>query len=283
MRLFAPFTLALTVAMPAWAQDATNPVAAPPVDAADAGGDRITVALGGAYVPDYEGASSNEVIPAAAVIGRAYGLDFFTRGTQLYVDIAPDRPGPGTNFEVGPIAGVRLDRTNKVDYRPVRALGKIDTAVELGGFVGISRTGVVTSDFDVLTARVAYVTDVANAHGSYIVTPQLNYTTPLSIRTLVSLGVSADYVGKGYGRTYFSVNAPQSIASGLPIYDASDDGWKRLNAQFFAVQSLSGDLRRGFGIGAGVLYGRLLGRYKRSPIVRDADQWSGAVGLTYTF
>lgn len=282
MRLLIP-ALLLGLAAPAFAQDATNPAATPPAATPDDGGNRITVALGAATVPEYEGASSNEFIPAAAVIGRAYGLDFFTRGTQLYVDLFPDQPGPGTNFEIGPIAGVRLDRTNKVDYRPVRALGKVDTAVELGGFVGVSRTGLITSDFDVLSARVAYVRDVADAHDSFVVTPQVNYTTPLSTTTLVSLGVSADYVGKKYGRTYFSVNAAQSVASGLPIYDASKSGWRRLNLQFFALQSLSGDLRRGFGIGGGVLYGRLFGRYKNSPVVRDADQWSGAVGLTYTF
>lgn len=283
MRLFASSLIALTLAAPAWAQNATNPAATPPAATPDDGGNRITVALGAAYVPDYEGASSNEIIPAAAVIGRAYGLDFFTRGTQLYVDLVPDRPGPGTDFEIGAIAGVRLDRTNKVDNRRVRALGKVDTAVELGGFVGVSRTGVITSEYDVLTARVAYVRDVANAYDSYVITPQINYTTPLSTRTLVSLGVSADYVGKKYGRTYFSVNGAQSLASGLPIYDASDSGWKRLNLQFFALQSLSGDLRRGFGIGGGVLYGRLFGRYKNSPVVSDADQWSGVVGVSYTF
>lgn len=282
MRLLAAIVLALA-ASPAWAQDATNPAATAPANPPDAGGDRITVAIGAATVPEYEGASSNEFIPAAAVIGRVSGVDFFTRGTQLYVDLVPDRPGVGTNFELGPIAGVRLDRANKVDYRPVRALGKIDTAIELGGFVGISRTGVVTSDYDVLTARVAYLRDVSNTHDSYVVTPQLNYTTPLSTRTLVSLGVSADYVGKGYGRTYFSVDAAGSAASGLPQYDAGKAGWRRLNAQAFVVQSLSGDLRRGFGLGAGVLYGRLFGRYKDSPIVRDADQWSAAAGVTYTF
>lgn len=283
MRLLIPALLSLAAAAPLHAQDVTNPVAAPPVDAADTGGDRITVALGAASVPDFEGSDSNQFIPAAAVIGRVSGLDFFTRGTQLYVDVVPDRPGVGTNFELGPIVAGRFDRTNRVDDRQVRALGKIDTAIELGGFVGLSRTGVITSDYDVFTARVAYLRDVSNTHDSYVITPQLNYTTPLSTRTLVSLGASADYVGKGYGRTYFSVNAAGSLASGLPQYDARESGWRRLNVQIFAVQSLSGDLRRGFGIGGGVLYGRLFGRYRDSPIVRDADQWSAAAGLTYTF
>lgn len=285
MRLFIPALLALTAA-PAFAQDVTNPVAAPPIETPDTGADRITIAAGVATVPRYEGADSNQFIPAAAVIGRVSGFDFFTRGTQLYVDIARDQPGPGLNTELGPIIGARFDRTNRVDNDQVAALGKIDTAWEVGGFFGVSQTGVITSDFDVLTARVAYLHDVSGTHGSYVITPQLNYSTPLSTRTLVSLGASADYVGKGYGRTYFSITPAQSAASGLPAYDAADSGWKRLNVQFFAVQSLSGDLRRGFAVGAGVLYGRLFGRYKDSPIVSDvgdADQWTAAAGLTYTF
>lgn len=276
----------LLLAAPAVAQDVTNPPATAPVNPPETGGDRITVALGAASVPDYEGASSNEWIPAGAIIGRVSGIDFFTRGTQLYVDLVPDAPGPGTGLEFGPIVAARFDRTNKVDQPQVRALGKIDTAWEVGGFVGVTRTGVVTSDYDVLTLRLAYLRDVSDTHDSYVLTPQINYTTPLSTTTLVSLGASADYVGKGYGRTYFSVTPAQSLASGLRPFDAGKSGWKRLNLQAFAVQSLSGDLRRGWGIGAGVLYGRLFGRYKDSPIVRDvgdADQWSAAVGITYTF
>ena len=82
-------------------------------------------------------------------------------GIPTQAEVAAVRPELGVVVEVGPIVGVRLDRANKVDYRPVRALGKIDTAIELGGFVGVSRTGVVTSDYDVLTARVAYLRDVS--------------------------------------------------------------------------------------------------------------------------
>lgn len=168
----------------------------------------------------------------------------------------------------------------------MRALGKLDTAWEAGGYVGISRTGVITSDYDTLTVRVAYVHDLSDAYDSYVVTPQINYATPLSPRTLVSVGASADYVGKGYGRTYFGVTPAGAIASGLRAYSINDSGWKRYNLTAFVLQSLSGDLRRGFGLGAGVLYGRLLGDYKRSPIVSDvgdADQLAAAVGLTYTF
>jgi outer membrane scaffolding protein for murein synthesis (MipA/OmpV family) len=255
-------------------------------DGSNADRSRVTIGVGAATLPDYEGADENSITPGAIVVGKIADHDFFTRGTQLYFNLIPSGSGPGTNFELGVIGAVRLDRTNKVDDLRVRALGKLDTAWEAGGYVGISRTGVITSDYDTLTVRVAYVHDLSDAHDSYIVTPQINYATPLSPRTLVSVGASADYVGKGYGRTYFGVTSTGALASGLRTYSINDSGWKRYNLTAFVLQSLSGDLGRGFGLGAGVLYGRLLGDYKRSPIasdVGDADQLAAAVGLTYTF
>ncbi|HEU0066694.1 MAG TPA: MipA/OmpV family protein [Sphingomonas sp.] len=284
----ALFALA-TCSGAAQAQTSAQP-AAPPAPSPDVGmsGNRVTLALGVASLPDYEGADDNQITPGAAAIGTLGGYDFFTRGTNLYVDLVKDEGGPGTHFELGPVAGVRLQRNNlnAIDDRQVRALGKIDTAYNLGASVGVSHTGVITSEYDTITARVAYVGDVSGGAGSYVVTPQINYTTPLSIRTLVSLGASADYVGKGYGRTYFGVTPTGTLASGLRSYDIGDSGFKSYNISFFALQSLSGDLRRGLGIGAGVLYGRLLGKYKDSPLVSDvgsASQWAGAIGLTYTF
>lgn len=246
----------------------------------------LTIGVGAATLPDYEGSDQNSVTPGAVIVGKIAGHDVFTRGTQLYVNLLPSGVGPRTNFELGVIGAVRLDRTNEVDNLQVRALGKVDTAWEAGGYIGVSRTGVITSNYDTLTVRVAYIHDVSDVHDSYVITPQVNYSTPLSRRTLVSIGASADYVGKGYGETYFGVTPAGSLASGLRTYSIGESGWKRYNLTAFVVQSLTGDLRHGLGIGAGLLYGRMLGKYKRSPIildVGDADQLAAAAGLTYTF
>lgn len=277
----------LSLAPAALAQRAVPQSAPPGAATSDTAADRIAVGVGVAVLPEYEGANSKGWTPGAVAIGTVRGFEFFTRGTQLYVDLYRDAPGPGVKYELGVIGGLRLDRVNRVDNAQVAALGRQDVAVELGGFVGINRTGLITSDYDTLTARVGVVQDVAGAHGSFVVTPQINYTTPLSYSTLVSIGASADYVGRGYGRTYFNISQAQSAASGLRAYDgAAEAGWRRFNLSAFAVHSLSGDLRRGWGIGAGILYGKLLGRYKRSPIVQDvgdADQWAAAGGVTYVF
>lgn len=278
IRSFIAASVAAITVQPALAQSSGADI--------DTGGDRISIGVGAANVPDYEGADTNQWTPAALVNGRISGVDFWSRGTQLYVDLIPDKGGVGTKFSAGPIAGVRLNRTGDIDNAQVRALGKLDTAYELGGFVGISRTGVITSDYDSLSARIAVVADVAGAYDSYVVTPQISYLTPLSRTTAAGLTASADYVGKGYGRTYFSVTPQGSAVSGLRTYDISDSGFKNMSFGLYGVQSITGDLLHGLGVGGGVFYSRMLGKYKDSPLVSDvgdADQWTIGAGLTYTF
>jgi outer membrane scaffolding protein for murein synthesis (MipA/OmpV family) len=184
----------------------------------------------------------------------------------------------------------RFDRSSLKNIKDdaVRALGKRDVAVEVGGFVGVGKTGVITSAYDNLAARVAVTKDVAGAHGSYVITPAIEYMTPLSVTTFVGVGVSADYVGKKYGRYYYDVDAAGSLASNLPVYSRAGDssGFKKLNFSLAAGKSLSGDLRHGWAIFAAGGYSRLLGAYADSPVVAIAgskNQWIGAVGVGYTF
>lgn len=247
----------------------------------------LTIGVGVGYVPSYEGSDDYVVIPIGAVRGKVADFAFWMRGTNLYVDAIPNRDPNGWDFELGPVAGVRLDRTGKIRDRQVRALGKLDEAIEVGGFVGIGKTGVFTSAYDNLSARVSWVKDVGNAHESYVITPAIEYMTPLSASTFVGLGVSAEYVGKGYGRYYFDVD-PIGTASALPAYAGAgdDSGFKKISLGLTAGHSLSGDLRKGWALFALGGYSKLLGDYKRSPVVAiagDSNQWFGAVGIGYTF
>jgi len=219
-----------------------------------------------------------------------HDFSFWTRGTTLYFDAIPDPIGTGVNVELGPVVNVRMDRTSRKGIKDdaVRALGKRDLAVEVGGFVGISKTGIITSDYDNLSARVAVTKDVAGAHGSTVITPTIEYFTPLSMTTFVGLSASADYVGKKYGRYYFDISPEESLASGLDVYDRAGrgSGFKRMSVNLTAGKSLSGDLRKGWAVFGLAGYARVLGKYGDSPIVADAgsrNQWVGAIGVGYTF
>ena len=249
----------------------------------------LTVGVGAAVIPSYEGSDDYRVIPVPQFRGKVSDFAFWTRGPSLYIDAIPNR-GDGIDFQLGPVAGVRFDRTSRKSIKDaaVRALGERDVAVELGGFVGIGKTGVLTSDYDNLSARVAITKDVAGAHDSYVITPAIEYFAPLSTRSFVGLGVSADYVGKKYGRYYYDVDAAGALASGLPAYSKAGEGsgFKKVGVNLTGGLSLSGDLRKGWALFALGGYSRMLGDYADSPVVSIAgskNQWIGAVGVGYTF
>ncbi len=267
---------ALWFSAPAQAQDAAEP--------ADDGRDTLTIGLGASYLPSYEGSDDYVLSGAGLVRGRVSGFNFYSRATSLLIDVVREPAGAPINVEFGPMVNLRLDRTSRIRDSRVRALGEIDTAFEAGAFLGVTRNGVLHG-YDFLTARVDVVHDVTDTHGSLIVTPNIEYATPLSRQTLIGLSLSADHVGGGYARTYYGVSAGGALASGLAPYDL-DGGFKNVRLTLLGTQSLSGDLRRGLGLFAIGSYSRLLGDFKRSPIVRDAgdaDQFLAAIGLAYTF
>ncbi|WP_300117313.1 MipA/OmpV family protein [Sphingobium sp.] len=250
----------------------------------------LTIGVGAAAVPSYEGSDDYRVIPIPQLRGKVHDFAFWTRGPALFVDVIPNRSDEGIDIQLGPVVGARFDRTSRKRIKDdaVAALGKLDTAIEVGGFVGIGKTGVITSAYDNISARVTITKDVAGAHDSMIVTPAIEYFTPLSIRSFVGLGVSADYVGKKYGRYYFDVTPEQAVASGLPAYDRAGDGsgFRKVNFNLTGGYSLSGDIRRGWTLFALGSYSRMLGDYADSPMVAIAgskDQWIGAIGVGYTF
>lgn len=266
---------------------ASNPSQSAADDGISLGADRLSIGLGVASTPTYIGSDSSIILPTAALQGQVSGISFNSQGTAFYVDAVPSSGKTGWKLELGPLVALRLDRNANIGDSAVRALGKRKIAVELGGTVGIQRTGVVTSPYDTFSASISYQHDVAGAHSSYLISPELDYDTPLSKYAMVSFSVSADYVGKGFGRYYYDVDPAGSAASGLRMYDGADKaGWKDWNLSMFAVHSLTGNLTHGLGIFATGGYQRLLGSYSRSPIVADvgsANQWSGAIGIEYTF
>jgi len=245
--------------------------------------DTFTIGAGVGFVPDYEGSDDYRLIPAVAARGRISGISFFTRGTYLYVDVVPRGSGK-IDFDAGPIAGVRLNRTGKIKDDLVDRLPERDVAIEVGGFVGITAHG-LTNPYDALSVRLDVVKDVANGHESTVITPTIDFGTPLSRTLYVAASLSADWVGGGYADAYYSITPADALASGLRSYDA-DGGYKGWKVGLLANQSLTGDLTGGLSLFGTANYGRLSGDFRRSPIVADrgsASQWLGAIGLGYTW
>ncbi len=282
-------TVALTALItlsPAFAQEQPSSVsqrdAGPPPPDRNA----LTFGLGGGIAPRYEGSKDYGFQPGGVIQGKVDGYEFQVRGTNIYVDLIRDKEGQKTNFILGPVAQVRLDRTDRDDLKDPRValLGKRKTAVELGGYIGIKKKGVLIPPASV-TFDLTFVHDVSGAHNSFLLTPSISLSSPLSQRTFARIGVSADYVGKGYGRTYFDVPVSADPQSFTP-YSTQGAGFKSVGTSLLLSHDLGGNNRKGLGLFALTGYKKLIGQYARSPIVKDAgdaDQVLAVAGLAYTF
>jgi MipA family protein len=281
IKYLAPIAL-IASASPALAQNG------PPADAARSE-DRysLTLGIGGGIAPEYEGASDYGFQPGGIIQGKVDGFDFQVRGPNIFIDLIRDAPGSKLNLIAGPVAQIRSDRTSLSDIKDPRValLGSRDTAVELGGYVGVGIKRFLIPPAS-LTFDLAFVHDVAGAHESFILTPGVALSSPVSQRTFARLGVSADYVGGGYGGTYFDVPAIAAPIPTLTGYATDGAGFKSIGSTLLLTHDLAGDNRKGwalFGLGG---YKRLLGQYADSPIVRDAgsaDQFLAVAGVAYAF
>ena len=109
----------------------------------------VTVGIGGAVVPDYEGSDDYRGHP-----GRRHprqdqrNLLQRRAGTYLYVDVVPAAGGK-VDFDAGPIAGFRVNKRRHIEDDIVELLPKTKTAFEVGGFAGVSLHG-LTNPYDTL-------------------------------------------------------------------------------------------------------------------------------------
>jgi outer membrane scaffolding protein for murein synthesis (MipA/OmpV family) len=283
MRYFACALLAACIASPAFAQDPPTAAGMPsPKEVANK--DMVTVAVGGAITPDYEGSDDYRIIPAAAIRGKVGGISFNTRGTYLFVDVVPGNAK--IDFDAGPIVGLRLNTRRNIEDDIVKLLPKRKRAIEVGAFAGLSFHG-LTNPYDSLGLRVDVLHDVAGAHKSTTFSPNLEFSTPLSTKTYASVSVGAEFVSNRFADYYYSISPADSVASGgvLLPFNASG-GMKNWKAGLLLNQSITGNLLHGFSVFGLGQYSRLVRDFKRSPIVSErgsASQWIGALGLAYTW
>lgn len=285
MRRVLLFAAAALAASPSQAQQTTNPAPEPDRAPTTAARDRVALGLAAGFAPSYEGSDETVFRPGGMVQGSVSGFDFAARGTNIYIDLLREEPRAKVDLVLGPVLQLRLERNANIRDAQVAHLGKIKAAFEVGAYAGIGISG-LTNPFDKLSFEVTYRRDVSDIHDSFLVTPAIGFFTPVSRTTLVSLGVSADYVGRGYGQRYFGVTAAGSTASGLSPFTVDRAGWKSAGTTLLLVQSLERDPRKGLSLIGMVGYSELIGRYRRSPVVSEAgkpEQLFGFAGLAYSF
>ena len=248
-------------------------------------GDRLTVGVGAVYMPSYRGSDDYTVSAFPVVQGQVKGIDINPRAGGVALDFIPDDRDSGFGVSLGPVVTYSGNRKRGIKDDVVRAAGKLDDAVELGGTAGVTAYKLI-NPYDSLTLSADVRWDVAGAYKGMIWTPSLTYMTPLSRGSVVALNVGARHVDDDYARYYYDVTPGQSLASGLPVYGAKG-GWESVNVGLFGGLDLDGDLiNGGFAVFGAAAYTKLLNDAKDTPytsIRGDSDQWIAGLGLAYTF
>lgn len=272
--------LVMAAPLPSYAQE----IASPPVKSVY-DGDYLTVGAAAIVGPSYDGSDDYIIYPGVAAQGRFGGIGVAPRPAGIALDLVNDPLDAKFAFQLGPVARARFDRHSQIKDPVVRALGERDIAVEVGGNAGFSINRLMNA-YDSLTFSLDARWDVAKAHRGMVTAPSATYQTPLSKGIFVAAGLSAEHVDDDYARYYFTITPADSLATGLPAYDAQG-GWKTISLGILGAIDLDGDLTNGgFALYTGVSYSRLLGNFRRSPIVSvrgSPDQFTGAIGIGYTF
>lgn len=270
--------LAITSA-PVLAQDAVS------TEGSVFDGDHLTVGAGIIYGPSYDGSDDYVASPVPVLQGNLKGIAITPRPGGVALDLIPDGKDAGIGFSLGPVATLSRNRASQIKDAVVRAAGKLDTAIELGANGGVTFYKLLHG-YDSLTVSADVKWDVAGAHSGRTISPTISYFTPLSRAALVTVNASLKHVDDDYARYYYSVSPEQSAASGLPLYDA-DGGWESWSIGAFAGYDLNGNaLDGGFAVFVIGAYSRLMNEAKATPYTSlrgDADQWTAALGLGYTF
>lgn len=281
----AASSLALAAAAPLTAQEAIDIDPAPPPEEETVfDGDYLTLGVGAIYGPSYDGSDDYVLSPIPVVQASLGGVDINPRPGGLALDFIPDGGG-GPDLSLGVAARLVRNRASQIKDPVVEALGELDTAIEVGPTAGISFPAVL-NPYDSLSFNTDARWDVAGAHQGMVVTPSITYFTPLSRAVAASLSVGTTRVSGDYADYYYSVTPAQSLASGLPVFDA-DSGFKDVGVNLFLGIDLDGDATNGGLALIGVAgYSHMLGDFADSPFTSirgDADQFMVGGGVGYTF
>lgn len=228
---------------------------------------RVRAGAGAQTVPQFPGADGNKV---------SFYPDFtVARGSDPFPFEAADESfgGPLLSvgpFEFGPAGNIQSKRSRR--NLPV-AMDEVGFSFEAGAFAQLWATDNLRLRVEGRRGLSGHKAWVGSVSADYIVRDADKYV--FSIGPRVTLGE-----GK-YQRAYFGVNAGEAARTGLPQY-RPDAGVSAVGAVAGGNYALGGR----WGLVGYLRYDRLTGDAADSPFVQtygSRDQYSGGLGLTYTF
>jgi outer membrane scaffolding protein for murein synthesis (MipA/OmpV family) len=226
----------------------------------------ISIGLGAAVAPDYEGSNNYEISPVPDL--EISWRDRVTlSGTSLSVAAIST-----SHVKAGPTASYEFGRDHD-ENKALKHLGNVGDSVELGGFI--------TTTFDNWSVDLRLAQDVANGHGGAIGQLSTSYTLPISEKLSVTATASSSWASRHYMRSYFGISDRQAAKSGYDQYDAGA-GIKDIGLAVDGTYSFD----EHWALEMNIAYSRLVGDAADSPIVKDAgspNQFSAMLGIAYTF
>ncbi len=266
--LVIPFMACALLCAPSQAPTFAAESAAPAQTAtSEEGQATISLSVGVATIPDYEGSDNYKADPL--VFGRIQQGPYYLalEGTKLSANVIPSE-----RFQFGPLVRYRFNR-GSVQNNRVDEFEHVSPAVEVGAFVKYK--------LDPVTLGLEASQDVAGGHNGYLIRADIAHDRKLTDTLSASGRIFSTYASDGYMGTYFGVDAADSRRSGLDEDDASA-GIKDVGLQLTATYAIT-DHWNVTGIGG---YTRLLGDAADSPIVDDegsANQFFLGLAVGYTF
>jgi outer membrane protein len=229
----------------------------------------VTVGAGGEYKPTYEGSKHSMLSPVPIFAIRRAGSAEQFRGANDSAGIALFDFG---NLRAGPAAKFKASRdANR--YTELNGLGKVNATVELGGFIEYYAV-------DWLRMR-AEVRQGIGGHTGIVADFSADAIIPLNDRLTLSAGPRFTVESAKAVAPYFGINSMQSIATGLPMFDA-----KGGPHSVGAGAQISYKLTPQWELHSSVEYARLLGDAAASPLVKlrgSANQTTFGIGVSYSF
>lgn len=229
----------------------------------------ITLGAEARLGPRYEGADNMRLLPFPVFRVRKAGTPEKFRSPRDGASIAIIDQGP---FKFGPTAKIKTGRKESDDSDLV-GLGDVKWTVELGAFAEYWIT-------DVVRTRAEVRQGIGGHHG-VVADFSADFVYPVNRQLTLSAGPRLTAATSSALDPYFSVTPGQSVASGLPVYDARG-GVKSYGVGAQAIYAWTPQ----WSSNVFIEYDRLTGDTANSPLVSlrgKRDQIQVGTGLTYSF
>lgn len=230
----------------------------------------------GGFAPAYEGSDKYRLIAYPVIIPRYYSDSYnpleAPRVKVVGIDDIRFTALRYGQFDLGVVLGYKFGR-DEDDADLLEGIGNIKGGLNVGGFGSIN-----FSPFYIDAAFIKQVTGDSDL--GHTIRFGVGWEDKLADRLTTSAYISTSYASQDYMDAHFSITPAQSASSvaSLSVYEAGA-GFKNLSLKLGADY----DLTNRWSLKSRLGYSYLIGDAAHSPVTASRNQFTGGIGLIYTF